>query len=49
VTSGEEDAPVIVDKADSSGEDSAVKVEMPQAEEGKTADGDSASDEWLDW
>jgi hypothetical protein len=49
VASSEEDAPVIVDKGDSSGEDSAVKVEMPQPEAEKTTDGDSGSDEWLDW
>jgi hypothetical protein len=47
--SSEEDAPVMVDKVDSSGEDSAVKVERPQNEAGKTADGDSGTDEWLDW
>jgi hypothetical protein len=51
VASGEEDAPVMVDKADSSGEDSAVKVEMPPAnsEAGKAADGDGFTDEWADW
>jgi translation initiation factor IF-2 len=49
VASSEEDAPVMVDKVDSSGEDSAVKVERPQGEAGKTADGDSGTDEWMDW
>jgi hypothetical protein len=49
VASDEEDAPVMVDNVDSSGEDSAVKVERPQAEAGKTADGDSGTEEWLDW
>jgi hypothetical protein len=50
VASSEEDAPVIVNKADSSGEDSAVKVEIPpsQAEAEKTADGDSGSDDWFE-
>jgi hypothetical protein len=52
VPSGEEDAPVMVDKADSSGEDSAVivHVEKPQAraEAEKTAE-DTGSDEWAEF
>ena len=44
--SSEEDAPVIVDKVDSSGEDSGVKVGMPQGEAEKTANGDSSNEEW---
>ena len=51
VASGDEDTPVMVDKVDSSGDDSAVVVARPQTEEVvKAVDGDSASvaDEW-DW
>ena len=46
VASSEEDTPVMVDKVDGVGEDPAVIVERPV---GKSVDGDSGSDEWLDW
>ena len=46
VASSEEDAPVMVNKVDGSGEDSTVKVEMPQDEAEKTADGDTDAWSW---
>jgi hypothetical protein len=50
VAGSEEDAPVMVNKVHSSGEDSGVKVEMPQDAAEKTANGDSGTDdEWANW
>ena len=46
MASNEEDAPIMVDKADGGREDPAAMVERPV---GKLVDDDSGSDEWLDW
>ena len=47
---GEEDAPVMVEKADSGGEDSVVIVEKPRAgAEGEKIRNDTGSDEWADF